>query len=125
MNKVNVSDAKILSALISTPTISAAASALGIGERTIFRRLENPSFRAEFDRLQRETVTAACTALNARVAGAIETMDEVMRNGENSPQTRLSAARAILDSAFKAAEIVDIQNRLDALERRATAQIGR
>lgn len=120
-----LSDDKILAALTANSSVVSAAAALGVGTRTVFRRLENPTFKAEFDRLQRETVTAACTALNARVAGAIDTMDEIMRNGENSPQTRLSAARAILDSAFRAAEIVDIQNRLDALEQREKAQNGR
>lgn len=115
-NKSKITDAKIMAALITSPSIGAAAAALGIGERTVFRRLESPEFRAEFDRLQRETITAAAAGLNGALGAAVDTMTQIMNGTENSAQVRLSAAKGVLEAALKAAEVIDIERRLDALE---------
>ena len=121
LSKSKISDEKLLAALMVTPTISAAAAALGCGERTIFRRMENPAFREQYERMQRDALLTASAGLYGRVGAAVDTMAAIMTDGQVGASTRLNAARAIVDAAVRVAEVVDIERRLDALERREMA----
>ena len=55
----------------------------------------------------------------ARLQGAslesVDALREIQRSGE-SESARVSAARTILEQALKAADLEDVQQRLDALE---------
>ena len=120
-----IKDDVLLAALVSNPTISAAAAAAGCGERTIFRRLENPEFRRRLEEMQLRTLETARNALLSRLTGAVDTMADVMQNGENSPSTRLQAARSIIDTTLRVVETVDHERRICELERREMARNGR
>jgi hypothetical protein len=53
--------------------------------------------------------------VQAAAGQSVETLAELQRSAE-SEAVRVSAARCILEQAMKAAELGDIQQRLDALE---------
>ena len=67
-------DEKILSALIATKTISAAAVAAGVSERTIYSRLADDDFRAEYER--RQSMTLAL----------VESLKELEETGVDDPE---------------------------------------
>ena len=117
-------DEKILSALIATKTIGAAAVAAGVSERTIYSRLADDAFRAEYERRQSMTLDAACKALQEAMTDAVDVLTNIMQDAENSPQSRISAARSVLEYGVKLTELTDLAARVAALET-AAKEAGR
>ena len=50
---------------------------------------------------------------------ALDCLREITENKEEPASSRVSAARTILEMALKAADLEDVQRRLDALEQAA------
>ncbi|HEY6341217.1 MAG TPA: hypothetical protein VIY49_06980 [Bryobacteraceae bacterium] len=59
--------------------------------------------------------TQAAALLQGAAREAVDTLRAIQSNGETEA-ARVSAARTILDMALKAADLEDVQRRLDALE---------
>lgn len=109
-------DERILSALIAHSTVSAAAAAAGVSERTIYSRLSDDAFRAEYEARRHMTLDAACERLQASLTAAVEVLTAIMQNAENSPQSRIQAARSVLEYGVKLTELTDLARRVEALE---------
>jgi hypothetical protein len=106
-----------IAALMSSPTIAQAAARVGIHERTLRRWLaEREPFRRALRREQR-AVMAACTArLQQSAAKAIDTLEEVMEDGEAPHASKVAAARALLDLAHERIDVADLTERIEAIE---------
>ena len=111
-------DEKILSALIATRSVPEAAAASGVSERTIYSRLADESFRAEYEARQRCTLDYACKALQEAMTDASEVLKSIMKDAAASPGSRITAARSVLDYGYKLTELVDLAARVAALEAR-------
>ena len=106
-----------MSALLSSPTIRAAARTAGIGERTIHRYLADPEFTAEL-RKRQDAILAATTAALVGLAGdAVETLRDVLQDTEASHSVKLRAAATWLSHTRGAVELDDLARRVSALER--------
>ncbi len=108
-------DAVVATAVASGATYAAAARQAGVSERTVKRRMHDPSFRAAVHGIQSTIVEAAAGKLAYLSTEAIETLGELMRASEPS-HVRLGAARAVLETALRWQELADIQGRLEELE---------
>lgn len=97
-----------------------AASAAGIGERTVVRRMSDPVFRSEVERVRSAMLHAAMGRLAATVAAAVDTLSDLLRPGTRST-VRRSAADSILGHALRLREHLDLEERLAALEARLDA----
>ncbi len=111
-------DDKMILALLSCKSVKQAAKKCGCTERTLYRRLQEPEFKARYDADRRAMFERASTGLQLYVADAIEAMGEIVADKKASQQTRLNAADAIIRNTLKLTERCDILDRLDALERR-------
>lgn len=109
-------DEKILCALIAHRTVAEAAAAAGCSERTIYSRLADDSFREEYDKRQRSTLDQACKTLQKALTDAVEVLTDIMNNTENAPQSRITAARSVLEYGVKLTELTDLAARVAALE---------
>ena len=87
-----ISNEKILSALIATGSVRAAAKAACISEPTIRARLNDPDFRAEYERAKSEILTEACDALAARLPLAVEVLCDVLDSDATPATVKVSAA---------------------------------
>lgn len=105
-----------MAALLEAPTLAAAARASGVSESTLRRWLASGDFRSEYDRRRTEMLDGAVRALQNRMAAAVDCLAEIMQDRSANPQTRLYAARSILEFAFRGSETVDILRRLEKLE---------
>lgn len=103
-----------IGALLSQPTISAAAASVVIGEATLRRWLKNPAFRAEYRRYKQEIFEHSIALLQASGDEAVKTLLSSLR--ADSEPVRLRAACAILDYAIKGSEIIDLEGRVSQLE---------
>jgi uncharacterized protein YggE len=111
--------------LLTVPTISEAAKHTGVGERTLFRWLQqDTAFQAAYRDARRQAVQQAIARIQQATSTAVTTLEGVMTNPESPSSSRVWAARAVLDLALKAVEVEDLEARIRALEE-AVATGGR
>lgn len=114
--KKNTED-RIIAALLSTSTVREAAEVAGVSERTIYTRLKEKDFKASLEKTRRELWKGHTQALQGQLGKAIDTIVEIMDGDDVPPQVRLNAASEIIRSGMKLTELVDVVERVDALER--------
>ena len=117
MAKLIARQEKFMIALMNTNTIIEACKEANITNNTGHKYLNNTEFKQAYMKLRRETMQQATNKLQQSAVMAVETLENVMSDIDNStPSARVQAARAVLDNAYKSLEIDDIQQRLDVLE---------
>ena len=115
---------RALAALVSEPTLTRAAQAARVSEVTLYRWLRQPAFASAHSQAVGETFRAALGAVQQASQQAIQTLLDVMSDAAAAPNTRVAAARAVLDTALKAHERQEIDERLTAIEQRLAAEQG-
>jgi hypothetical protein len=102
-----------VAAILSTGTIDLAAAAVGVAPSTLYRWLRRDEFRAALKRGQREAYEAAIGELQNGARKAVRTL---LRNAEcDNKAIENDAAKAILDRAAKAMEVLDLAEEVAAL----------
>lgn len=104
---------RAIAALMVTRTIAEAATAAGVGEKTLRRWLGSEPFATEYRAAAREAAREATSALLAAQREAVEVLRACLHDG--SAATRTRAARALLDLGVRVAAD-DIETRLAELE---------
>jgi DNA-binding MurR/RpiR family transcriptional regulator len=112
-----------LAALLSEQTIAQAAARAGISESTLLRWLAEPTFKARYREARRQVVEHAITGLQQSAGEAVEALRRNLTSGV--PAAEIAAAKAIIDHAIKGVELVDLAERVEALEQAAAATPGR
>ncbi len=110
---------RALAALLTAPSREAAARAAGISPRTLRDYLADPDFAAEYQRLQAEQIADAAQRGRQSMTGAMDALQAVMDDETQNGQTRVQAARSLLEFSLKLDERENILRRLDALEKEA------
>ncbi len=105
-----------IAALIAEPTVEAAALAAGVADSTLRRWLQDPDFRRDYDAARRRTLDAALRELQAGMTAATRTLVAIMGDDGKPPAARVTAARTIIDAAFRGTELLDVLDRLDKME---------
>ncbi|HEY6346890.1 MAG TPA: hypothetical protein VIY49_35815 [Bryobacteraceae bacterium] len=106
---------QFIAALLSNPTVEAAAKAVGIGNVTAWKWRKDPPFDDQYREATRDAMHRAAALLQGAAREAVDTLREIQSEGK-SEAARVSAARTILEMALKAADLEDVQRRLDTLE---------
>lgn len=105
-----------LVALLTEPTIEAAATACGIGERTLRRWLADPDFAAAYAAARRDVLRQGIGALVGALPEAVRVLRETMNGADVPAQVRVSAARVVVGGWSDAWQADGIEERLAALE---------
>lgn len=121
-SKITPKQALLVSALLTSPTLTAAAQATGISDVTAWRWLRLPQVEQAYRDARRQVVHQAITNLQRVCTKAVDTLEAVMGNRRASPGSRVSAARATLELAIRAVELEDLEARIAALEARIAEQ---
>ena len=114
-NELNTNQKRAVPALLAYGTVTAAAAALGLGEKTLYRYLENPAFKAELDKAVKGLIDSAGVRLYAGQDAALDTLEDIMESGKREADRRLAAVNW-LTFAVKWREIQNVEDRLKALE---------
>lgn len=114
-----ISDEQIILALLTSPTLDVAARQCRLSIRQLYERRHDPAFIEKLKAAQGESLESVTRYLQHATGTAAETLVEIATSTGRPAQTRIAAARAILDAAAKYTEVVDFANRLDRLERYA------
>ena len=103
-----------IAALLSEPTVAAAAEKADVSEVTLWRWQKQPAFLAAYRLARREAMEKATAFLQHSAWAATTTLVRLL--GAGSESVRLRAATAILDQANKGLELLDHEERLATLE---------
>lgn len=114
-----ISDEIVISALLSCPTLEAAAQQCKLSIRQLYERRQNPDFVRKLTEAQDEALATTTRFLQKATGSAANVLVDIAESPGRPAQVRISAARAVLDMAVKYTEAVDVQARLEALERYA------
>lgn len=108
--------AKAIAALFSSKTLQEAAESLNINESTLFRWMQRPAFKKAFLVAKQRAVSMAITQLQEATGDAVETLRDIMTDEEAPCNSRVTAAKSVLEMAFKGFEIEDLEERISSLE---------
>jgi len=114
--KLSARQESVIVALLANPSISHAAKACGVSESTIWRFQQEPDFVAEYALRRRQAMEQAIGLLQTVCARATITLCQIMADSDAQDSTRVSACRAVLEYAFRGSELLDMSDRLSALE---------
>ena len=103
-----------IAALLTEPTMVAAAQDAGVGEVTLWRWLKQEGFTSAYRAARRQAVENAIAQLQVASGKAVETLVDCLEAEGDS--VRLRAAVAILEQSSKGIELLDLEERLAALE---------
>ncbi len=112
-------DGALITALASGATVAAAAEQAGVSERTVYRRLEDDSFRGQLAEARAELIKRAVGRLARDCSAAADTLRALLT--AESETVRLGAAKSIIELAVKIREHDELAERVAALEQQHAA----
>lgn len=99
-------------------SIDKAAKSIGVTRNTLYRYMKDPLFDKELRAAKRQMVNRAIMRLQQSCGDATRALAQICRDKDAPASARVAAAREILGNALKAIEIEEIEDRLEALEKR-------
>jgi transposase-like protein len=114
--KLSHKQERAIAALLVASSVTAAAQQIGVNENTLLRWLKDAAFQSAYREARRAVVQQAITQVQRATGEAVETLRRVMQDAEAPASARVSAAKAILETAIKAIELEDLEQRIVALE---------
>jgi hypothetical protein len=107
---------KALALLAGGDSIEAAASAAKVNPATVHAWLKKESFVVEYRAATSLVIAHATSQLKSATGEAVSTLRAVCRDDVAPASARVSAARTILELAYRAVEIDDVIARIEKLE---------
>jgi transposase-like protein len=119
--KLSHKQERAIAVLLVAPSVTAAAQQIGVNENTLLRWLRDVAFGAAYREARRAVVQHAIIQVQHAAGEAVETLRSVMQDAGAPASARVSAAKAILETAVKAVEVEDLEARIAALEAQGQA----
>lgn len=110
-----------IAALLLCPTIRGASEKSGIPESSLYRWLRSSAFQEAYREARETSLQQAISMLQSATGAAVGVMLSLMADKKSAATVRLASARSVLEYAFKAKEMQEIEERLQALEQALTA----
>jgi hypothetical protein len=107
---------KLFAALITEETIMMAAEKAGVAEVTVYRWLKLDEFETAYRQVKAETVRQAIAQVQKNSGVAVRVLREVAEDTAAPASSRVSVARAIIETAVKGVDIDDLATRVETLE---------
>lgn len=111
---------RLIAALLSEPTREAAATKAGISPATLFRALADPQFQTALREAQSQAFNGAMADLQTAAGEAVRTLRRNLNSEKPADSNR--AAAEILSHARASVEMMEIVERLQALEQAIEAK---
>jgi hypothetical protein len=127
--KLNRKQETLIAAMLTEPTLVAAAEKAGISPATLYRWQQLPEFQAAYQAANRQVVNDSVARLQRASDAAVEALERNLRCGK--PATEIRAALGILDQVsrlyfdqrqvFTKAQAFQVMNSLVQIVRRHVA----
>jgi len=106
-----------IAAILSTPSITEAADSLGVSRSTVYRWLDDDDFQAELKQARTRVFEAALSRMQSGLSRVTDELFRIATNKQVKPATRVSACRWYIDAALRSHELLNLSERVDAIER--------
>jgi hypothetical protein len=113
-------DELLVAALLTKPTVSAAARAVGISSRTAQSRMRDPEFEEKFREAKVRLVNQTTSLLTANAVAAATTLKKIFVDSRAVPGARVAAATATLRLTLESYELQELEKRIRDLEDQKT-----
>lgn len=107
---------KIIPHLLAARTIEDAAQAGGVSERTLYRWLNEPLFRAEVARAETDAIDYTVRRLLRLQDKALDTLTAVLDDPKVAAGVRVRAALGLISSLIELRALRNMDARITALE---------
>lgn len=111
-----ISDEKLLSALLVHGGVTKAAAALGISRNAVYKRLQDETFRSQYEQMQGTLLSVAAASMSDGLSDAVAALLDVIHDKGSAASVKVSAADSLLRHCCRYVETANILRRLDALE---------
>ena len=108
---------RLIPALLTCRTVTAAAESAKVPERTAFRWLADDAFQAELSRAEGEIIGGAVRALLGLAESAVDCLRSTLDDAELPASVKLRAAGLAIDALLRMRELASIEKRLSELEK--------
>jgi hypothetical protein len=108
-----------IAALLTSPSIEAAATAARVAEKTLRLWLKDQSFLSAYREARRRVLETAVGRMQQAAGGAVDALVRNLTCGR--PGDEIKAAGIILQLGTQAVELMDVEERLAALEGRVSS----
>ena len=115
MNEISTKQEKLIALLLTEKTIDEACKKAGVNVTTYWRWMQEQSFLEQYRKVRRGILENTVAKLQSVVHQAIETLERNL-TCEN-PAAEIRSAQIILEQSIKGLETLDIENRLEMMER--------
>lgn len=115
-DELNRNQKRALEALLSEPTVTAAAERCGLAERTLYYYLADATFRTELRQRQDAILGAVTASLVGLSDEAVQTLRDVLSSTNASDSVKVRAALGWLKNVRDAVELDALADRVAALE---------
>jgi len=117
-NGLNANQKRALTALLTSPSLRAAAIECKLSERTLYNYLQEPAFRAEL-RARQDAILASVTSALVGLSGeAVRVLRSVLNAKTATDAVKVRAALGWLRHTRDAMELADLAGRVSALEKK-------
>jgi hypothetical protein len=103
-------------ALLSEPTIGKAALKADVGERTLYRWLEEPEFMATYRTARRHAFRQAISLTQKYAPMAVNELAKIIMDKSTPASAKVAAIATMLKFSRESLELDDLAARLEALE---------
>ena len=100
--------------LANAPSVTEGARVDNVGRTTLYRWMNDPTFRAKLQRMRDQVVDLDLAELEALTFRSVHVLAEVLE--DPNPALRLRAARIILQASAQAQGARELQRRVDVLD---------
>jgi hypothetical protein len=107
---------QLILALLQQPSLEKAAAAIGISAVTAWRIRQTPEFQQEYRQARRAAFAESIARLQHASGAAVSTLLKVMVDQEAPATSRTRAADSVLRHAANAAELEELESRIQSLE---------
>ncbi|MGA2095221.1 MAG: hypothetical protein ABSH39_02890 [Candidatus Acidiferrum sp.] len=116
-------DERLIGALLSKPTIAAAAKECGLSVRTAQRRMREPEFEEKFRAARIQLVARTSTRLTANSGRAAAVLRKIFDDARATAGARVAAATNTIRVTMEAFEIEELEKRIRQLEEKQDAPL--
>jgi hypothetical protein len=113
--KLNGKQEKAIVALLAHETLKDAAKQAGISEPTLWRYMQDESFQAAYKLARRQAYEQGIGRLQSLMGDAVAALEKNLTCGK--PEVENRAAQIIIEHSTKGIEIMELIERVDALDK--------
>ncbi len=114
---------RAVAALLTKPTIRAAARECGVSSRTLQRVMKQPEFESAYRDARRALVREATAKLTANSGRAADILRKVFDDRRATPGARVAAATQTIRLTLEGYELEELERRISDLENKKNATL--